>query len=171
MRVVVVRNRKNRGIINSFGRPCPEVYGKRSVQKVMDSLRANGHEVAVFEGDMTLLPKLQDFTSADADLGQPAGLVFNMAYGIQGESRYTHVPAMLEMAGIPYTGASPLGHAVSLDKVIAKLLMQQAGVPTPAFTVMDNPKANDTGLRYPLMVKPRHESTSYGLQLVHDRHE
>jgi oligopeptide transport system permease protein len=42
-------------------------------------------------------------------------LVFNMSYGIQGDCRYTHVPAMLEMAGLPYTGSSPLGHTLALD--------------------------------------------------------
>ena len=63
-----------------------------------------------------------------------------MAYGIQGESRYTHVPAMLELAGVPYTGASPLGHAVSLDKAVTKRLLQAAGVPTPAFTLMEEPQ-------------------------------
>lgn len=75
---------------------------------------------------------------------------------------------MLEMAGVPYTGATPLGHAVSLDKVVAKTLMRDAGVPTPAWAVLSAP--GDPGdLRYPMVVKPRHESTSHGLQLVHDR--
>jgi hypothetical protein len=32
-----------------------------------------------------------------------------MAYGIQGESRHTHVPAML--AGVPYLGTAPLAAA------------------------------------------------------------
>ena len=99
----------------------------------------------------------------------PSGLVFNMAYGIQGECRYTHVPAMLEMAGVPYTGSCPLGHALALDKVIAKIQMQAAGIPTPAFKVMGRPDDDVSGLRFPLVVKPRHESTSYGLQLVDDQ--
>jgi len=93
-------------------------------------------------------------------------MVFNMAYGIQGQARYTHVPAMLEMAGVPYTGADPLGHAVALDKVVTKIQMQAAGVPTPHYKVMTAHDLADTGLRYPLVVKPRHESTSYGLRLV-----
>ena len=68
--------------------------------------------------------------------GHPTGMVFNMAYGIQGECRYTHVPAMLEMAGVPYTGSRPLGHALALDKVITKNLLRDAGIPTPNFCVM-----------------------------------
>lgn len=171
MKVALVRNRSRDGVINRFGQVCPELYGKRSVQMTIDALRAGGHTVAVLEGDKNLLANLEAFMRPDAQTGQPSGMVFNMAYGIQGESRYTHVPAMLEMAGVPYTGAGPLGHAVSLDKVITKILMRDAGVPTPNFKMMNRAAMDDTGLTYPLIVKPRHESTSYGLHLVRDRKE
>ncbi|MEE8116577.1 MAG: ATP-grasp domain-containing protein, partial [Gemmatimonadales bacterium] len=130
-----------------------------------------GHDALVFEADMTLLNELKAFMPPDRRTGWPTGLVFNMAYGIQGEARYTHVPGMLEMAGVPYTGATPLGHAVSLDKVISKVLMQQASVPTPAFVVMRDPHAAMDNLRFPLVVKPRRESTSNGLRVARNRAE
>jgi len=171
MKVAVVRNRSRDGVINRFGQVCPEVYGKRSVQMTVDALRAGGHTVAVVEGDKNLLANLEAFMAPDAQTGRPSGMVFNMAYGIQGESRYSQVPAMLEMAGVPYTGAGPLGHAVSLDKVVTKILMRNAGVPTPNSKVMNRTDMDDTGLDYPLVVKPRHESTSYGLHLVQNRQE
>ncbi len=166
MRIAVIRNRENKGIIGTFGRPCPEVYGKQSVQRIIDALRAGGHEVGVFEGDMTMLPALKDFLPPDPATGKPGGVVFNLAYGVQGDCRYSHVPAMLEMAGIPYTGSSPLGHTLALDKVITKILMIEAGVPTPAYKVMGRNTIDPSGLRYPLVVKPRHESSSFGLKLV-----
>jgi D-alanine-D-alanine ligase len=168
MKIAVVRNRKNQGVVNRFGRPSPEVYGRKSVQRVMDALRAYGHEVQTFEGDGSLVGKLKQFIPP-LENGQPDGLAFNMAYGIQGECRYTHVPAVLEMAGVPYTGSAPLGHALSLDKVITKQLLVQTGVPTPAFRVLGDPREHARGLRYPLIVKPRHESTSYGVRIVHER--
>jgi D-alanine-D-alanine ligase len=170
MRIGVVRNRENKGIIGAFGRPCPEVYGRQSVQRVIDALREGGHEVGVFEGDMSMLPALQEFMPPDAASGTPGGLVFNMAYGVQGDCRYTHVPSMLEMAGVPYTGSSPLGHTLALDKVVTKILAIEAGVPTPAFKVLAGP-GDAPGLRYPLIVKPRHESSSFGLKLVTSRGE
>jgi D-alanine-D-alanine ligase len=165
MKVAVVRNRSRDGVINLFGQPCPEVYGKKAVQMTIDALREAGHTVAVLEGDKTLFAKLEEFMPPDAD-GRPAGMVFNMAYGVQGKSRYTHVPAMLEMAGVPYTGADPLGHAIALDKVVTKIQMRDAGVPTPNYKVVTADEMHNTGLRFPLVVKPRHESTSYGLRLV-----
>jgi D-alanine-D-alanine ligase len=124
--------------------------------------------VEILEGNKTLLAKLAEFMPPDANKN-PTGMVFNMAYGIQGHSRYTHVPAMLEMAGVPYTGAGPLGHAIALDKVITKIQMRDSGVPTPNYKVMNSADVDDTGLQYPLIVKPRHESTSFGLRLVEQR--
>lgn len=165
MNVAVVRNCEKSGVIYCFGQPCPEVYSPKTIQSVVYALHAAGHTVAELEGDKTLLAKLEEFMPADT-LGQPGGLVFNMAYGIQGQSRYTHIPAMLEMAGVPYTGSGPLGHAIALDKVVTKDLLHRAGIPTPGYAVMSQPGPTPPGLHYPLVVKPRHESTSYGLRLA-----
>jgi D-alanine-D-alanine ligase len=171
MRIAVVRNQARGGVINQFGPPSPEKYGKRTVVRVVRALEAHGHEVALLEGDKTLLATLEAFAPPDPDTGEPTGLVLNLAYGIQGESRYTHVPAMLELAGVPYTGASPLGHDISLDKAIAKRLLQAVALPTPAFALMHQPGPTPNGLDYPLIVKPRRESTSYGLALARDHAE
>lgn len=168
MKIAVVRNRKNPGVISQLNNPSAERYGKRSVQNVMNALRAGGHTVKAFEGDMTMLRKLKKFMPPDPETDLPTGMVFNMSYGIQGEGRYEHVPILLEMAGIPYTGPGPRSHAISLDKIITKLLMEKEGVPTPKFCAMNRLNGQIGGLRFPLVVKPRHESTSNGLELVHD---
>lgn len=168
MKIAVVWNHDLSGVINTFGQPCPEKYGSATVRNVAQALREAEHDVLLCEGDKRLLATLEAFMPASRD-GRPTGLVFNMAYGIQGECRYTHIPAMLELAGVPYTGSSPLGHAVALDKVITKHLIRAAGVPTPAFQVMRTGHEDPAGLRFPVVVKPRHESTSFGLDLVYDR--
>ena len=170
MKVAVVQNQKHNGVICRFGVPCKETYGQKTVQAVVAALREGGHEVLLCGGDKSLLGTLEEFMPAGLD-GRPTGMVFNMAYGIQGECRYTHVPAMLEMAGIPYTGSSPLGHALALDKVVTKDLIRAAGIPTPNYRVMDGTEAGCEDLRFPVIVKPRHESTSFGLRLVHDPRE
>ena len=167
MRVAVVWNNDHYGVLNRFGQPCPERYGLTTVENVLRALREFGHNVLLCEGDKGMLAALERFMPPDRQ-SRPTGMVFNMAYGIQGECRYTHVPAMLEMAGIPYTGSSPLGHALALDKVITKQLIRDAGVPTPNFCVMHRGSAYAGGLRFPVVVKPRHESTSFGLQLVRE---
>ncbi|MBN1587910.1 MAG: ATP-grasp domain-containing protein [Pirellulales bacterium] len=171
MKVAVVWNSNENQVLSRLGQPCPEKYGRRAVDNVVDGLREGGHEVDLFEADVTLLDRLKDFFGLDGEGWATDGIVFNMVYGIQGECRYTHIPAMLEMAGVPYTGSSPLGHALALDKVITKTLIHNAGVPTPRWMVAGRPDQEPEGLRFPLMVKPRHESTSFGLRLVHRRDE
>ncbi|MBK7369084.1 MAG: ATP-grasp domain-containing protein [Candidatus Eisenbacteria bacterium] len=168
MKIAVVRNRNNEGVVARFGVPTAEKYGRSAVQGVLDALRAAGHETIVLEGDGTLFSRLAEFMPADPETGLPTGMVFNMAYGVQGECRYVHTPGLLEMAGVPYTGSSPRGHAACLDKVVTKLLIEKAGVRTPRFCTMWTAADFDSSLRFPLVVKPRHESTSLGLALVHD---
>jgi D-alanine-D-alanine ligase len=168
MKIAVVWNNDRSGVLNRFGQSCPEKYGRGTVQRVATALREAGHDVLICEGDRHLLATLETFMPPDPEQ-RPTGIVFNMAYGIQGECRYSHIPGILELAGVPYTGSSPLGHALALDKVVAKRLMLAAGVPTPRFCVMRSGAGELGDLRFPLIVKPRHESTSFGLALVEDR--
>ncbi|MBA1145210.1 D-alanine--D-alanine ligase family protein [Mesorhizobium neociceri] len=167
MRVAVVWNHDHTGVINRFGQSCLEHYDRERVETVVTALQEGGHETLLCEGDKGLLATLERFMPPDPQ-ARPSGMVFNMAYGIQGECRYTHVPAMLEMAGVPYTGSSPLGHGLALDKIITKRLIRDRGLLTPNFRVMRCGTENTGDLRFPLMVKPRHECASFGLQLVHE---
>ena len=50
--------------------------------------------------------------------------MFNVSYGIQGQARYTHVPSILEMVGIPYVASGPLAHSLCLDKVVTKMILK-----------------------------------------------
>ncbi|RWP46921.1 ATP-grasp domain-containing protein [Mesorhizobium sp.] len=167
MRIAVVWNDDDRGVINRFGQRCPEAYDRETIESVAAALQEGGHETLLCEGDKSMLDTLERFMAPECQ-ARPSGLVFNMAYGIQGECRLTHVPAMLEMAGVPYTGSGPLGHGLALDKVITKRLIRDQGLPTPNFRVMRHGTESTGELRYPMIVKPRHESDSCGVQLVHE---
>jgi D-alanine-D-alanine ligase-like ATP-grasp enzyme len=91
--------------------------------------------------------------------GELPGMVFNLSYGVQGQARYTHVPGILEMVGIPYVGSGPLAHSLALDKVVAKMIFRQNSLPTPDFVVLNDPGFEAPDLKYPLIVKPKNEST------------
>lgn len=140
---------------------------RSTVRSVAAALQESGHETILCEGDNRLLATLERFMPPDAQ-GRPSGMVFNMAYGSKGEWRCSQIPTMLEMAGIPYTGPGPLGAALELDKVITKKLIRGDGVPTPNFRVMRRGTESTRDLRFPLIVKPRYECLSSGLQLVHE---
>lgn len=168
MRIAVVYNISHEGVINVFGRQNKEFYRQDEIDAVVAALRSRKHTVETFEGDKSLIAQLEAFMPRTLK-GETPGLVFNLAYGIQGESRYTHIPSLLEMVGIPYVGSGPLAHSVALDKAMTKMVLAQAGLPTPAFQVVTDPGQElDPGLRYPLIVKPKDEAVSFGIKVVHE---
>ncbi|MBD3337255.1 MAG: ATP-grasp domain-containing protein, partial [Candidatus Eisenbacteria bacterium] len=170
MKVAVVYNRESQRVINLFGIPNRERYGQRAIQRIVAALQAGGHQVVALEGDKDLIPKLEEFMPR-VIRGERPGMVFNLSYGIQGQARYTHVPSILEMVGIPYVGSGPLAHSLALDKVVAKMLFRQHGLPTPEFTVIRDHDRLPDDLAYPLIVKPKNEAVSFGLRVVHDEDE
>src|SRR5680860_1312372 len=55
----------------------------------------------------------------------------------QADNRYSHVPSILEMIGIPYVASGPLAHSLALDKVVTKMILRQHNIPTPDFAVLN----------------------------------
>lgn len=91
-------------------------------------------------------------------------LVFNLCNGIKGDSRLSQLPAVLEYAGIPYTGSSPLGHGLAYNKVYSCRLFNEANVPTPKFSYVHSVKEIESqDIRFPVLVKPNDEGSSRGI--------
>lgn len=92
--------------------------------------------------------------------------VFNIAEGHRGRNRESHIPSILEMLNIPYSGSDPLTLCLALDKIMAKKIAFQAGIPTPRYSVIrkaEDSAAACSALSYPLMVKPAWEGSSKGI--------
>ena len=173
MKVAVIYNKREvhpSDVINLFGPQTKERYNPKTVELVASSLEKGGHNVRVIEGNIDVAEQLQNFMPR-VIAGERPGMVFNMAYGIQGQSRYTHVPAMLEMLGVPYVGSGPQAHAVALDKILAKIVFQQHGLPTPGFWFFSSPDDDMGGVTYPVIVKPKMEAVSMGLKIVHNQED
>jgi D-alanine-D-alanine ligase len=168
MKVAVIYNTgvpRESDVVNLLGMRTRESYQPHMVERVAAALEKGGHDVRAIEGNVRVICELLDFMPRSAS-ARPAGMVFNMAYGIQGQSRYTHVPALLEMLGVPYVGSAPAAHAVALDKVLTKIVFLYHGLPTPAFWVATDPVAVPAGVRYPAVVKPKMEAASFGVRVV-----
>ncbi len=119
------------------------------------ALLAGGHEVVRLEADEMLLDTMRQVAP---------DICFNTAEGLRGDARESHVPALLEMLGIPYTGSKVLAHAISLDKAMTKRVWRDAGLPTPPFQVFRRgDEAVAPPLAFPLFVKPLHEGTGMGI--------
>ena len=170
MKIAVLYNRESKNVINLFGLANREKYGKKSIKRIVDSLKQYGHQVRAFEGDKDLIDNLEEFMPRVLK-GERPGMAFNLSYGIQGQARYTHVPGILEMIGIPYVGSGPLAHSLALDKVVAKMIFVQNDLPTPRFAVLTPTEKKDPGLPYPLIVKPKNEAVSMGIRVVHNQEE
>lgn len=170
MKVAVIYNKKTidpKDVINVYGLATREYYSPKTVNMVAAALEKGGHTVKIIEGTMAAIDQMQAFMPKTEGNGGP-GIVFNMAYGIQGHDRYTHLPAMLEMLGVPYTGSGPEAHAIVQDKVMTKIVLQKNNIPTANFWVFSSPDDTFDDIAFPVIVKPKMESTSMGMQIVYN---
>ncbi len=91
-------------------------------------------------------------------------LVFNTAEGRRGRFREAFYPALFDELGIPYSGSDAHVCAITLDKRLTKVLLAEAGVPTPGWLFVDAPGPVDSsGLGFPVIVKPNFEGSSKGI--------
>lgn len=92
-----------------------------------------------------------------------------MLHGRGGEDGM--IQGALETMGLPYSGSGVLGSSLAMDKIRAKYLWQSHGLPTPPFVELGGAKditAQCSGLEFPLIVKPVHEGSSFGMTKVTD---
>ncbi len=168
MRVALVYNFESRAVINRLGRQNKETYDQATIATIEKALSARGHRVSSFESDKHIIERLEQFMPT-VIAGEQPGLVFNLSYGIQGRARYTHLPAILEMLGLPYLGSGPNTQALALDKALTKVVLEKAGLPTPAYRVIESiEECQEIDLTYPLIVKPKDEAVSFGLSIARD---
>jgi D-alanine-D-alanine ligase len=131
--------------------------------KAVESALASRHRVSLVEAN---LDAFNAFRTLRPDL------VFNIAEGLNCNSRETQIPAMLDMLDIPYTGSDPVTLGICLDKCRTKEILAWHRIPTPRFAIVHSMSEIPAGLRYPLMVKPTLEGSSKGVvdnALVRDR--
>jgi D-alanine-D-alanine ligase len=124
---------------------------------IVDALRSRGHDAFGFR---VREDHLQDLRHLDCDLA------FNLVDdGLNNDSRLEpHLPAILDVFGVPYTGSDFFALAITLDKARTKEILGYHGIPTPGFQIFagaDEPLRGD--LAFPLIVKPVHEDASIGI--------
>jgi len=75
-----------------------------------------------------------------------------------------HVPALLEMLNIPYTGAGPQSLAFCYDKSLVRGIAKEMEIPVPEGMFI-KPEDNiiDLTLFFPAMVKPNFGDSSFGI--------
>ena len=91
-------------------------------------------------------------------------VIVNLCEGFMGESGFEmHVPAILEILKIPYTGSNPLALGLCQDKGLAKDILRAHNVATPNYQIMEKPETLKREMHFPLIVKPLKEDASIGI--------
>lgn len=103
-------------------------------------------------------------------------IAFPALHGTHGEDG--DVMGVLEMAGIPYVGCTVAASAITMDKVLTKLVSKASGIAITEFEHFSkaayeaDPDLYVTNinrrLHYPLFVKPAHLGSSIGITRVTD---
>lgn len=98
--------------------------------------------------------------------------VFIMLHGRDGEDG--RLQGALELLGIPYTGSGATASALALDKLKAKRIWRDLGIPTADFRPVRPEEdaaavAADFGL--PCVVKPVHEGSTVGIGIARNHEE
>lgn len=159
------------------GRSSEHPVSLRSGAAVADGLRAAGHEVVdvvIGRDGRWLAGAGEDGTGgAEIELRAAAGLLgcdaaFPVLHGPFGEDGV--VQGLLECLDVPYVGPGVLAAATTIDKLVFKRLLRDAGTPQVDFCA-----AGDEGWRgrveamgMPVWVKPSRLGSSVGILKVSD---
>ena len=138
----------------------------RSGAQAQEALGRLGHEVVAIDAGSELVPQLRE-SRLDA--------AFIALHGSEGEDGT--VQGLLEAIGIPYTGSGPSACMRATDKVLAKHLMREAGIPTPDFHFFREASFKELGaaaaladversLGFPLVVKPAMQGSALGVKFA-----
>ncbi|MFW9889330.1 MAG: D-alanine--D-alanine ligase, partial [Candidatus Thorarchaeota archaeon] len=85
-----------------------------TIELIKRGIEEAGHEYVFVEASENVIETLKEVKP---------DLVLNRSEGLRGESRESHIPAILEMLGIPYIGANILSTAVCLNKAWTKKIL------------------------------------------------
>ncbi len=92
--------------------------------------------------------------------------VFNLCdEGYNNDARKElHVPSILEMLGIPYTGSGPQCLAFCYDKSLVRGIAVEMGIPVPeAFFIKPGDASFELPFGFPVLVKPNFGDSSFGI--------
>ncbi|MDD5241290.1 MAG: D-alanine--D-alanine ligase [Sulfuricella sp.] len=151
---------------NNFGKVAVLLGGKSAEREV--SLKSGNAVLAALKRSGV---DAHPFDPAERELGELKregyARVFIALHGGQGEDGT--IQGALALLGIPFTGSGVLASALAMDKWRSKLVWQAAGLPVPAFELID--AASDFAavaahLGLPLFVKPANEGSSVGISKV-----
>lgn len=96
--------------------------------------------------------------------GLQPDLVFNLVESVEGHGRLIHlVPTLLELLRIPYTGSPADALYLTSNKLIAKKVLEEAGIRTPASFLPERSRHKDPPPKGAYIIKSTWEHASIGI--------
>lgn len=137
-----------------------------SGNQVFEALDKSRYEVRRYDPQTDLPRLVADASGIDAAL-----IVLHGPYGEDGT-----VQGLLDLLGIPYQGAGVLGSALSMNKLAAKRMYEQAGLTVPPYCVIRPGPLPELGacirhLGLPVVIKPIQGGSSIGVSIVRTEKE
>jgi D-alanine-D-alanine ligase len=121
-----------------------------------DALEARGYRVTRIDVDRSI---------ADTLAKLRPDVAFNALHGRVGEDGT--IQGVLEILRIPYTHSGVLASALAMQKDLAKVVLQAAGVPVAyGITIGRHEAARRHALEPPYVLKPINEGSSFGVVIV-----
>lgn len=175
-------------LVISGGSSEEREISKRTSSAVYDALKMGGHQVTLFDPAMAspyIKEKDEYVSSGSSDEFSALNFIpavaslnkddYDIAFiGLHGHNGEDGViQSLLELKQIPYTGSGVMASALSMDKHIAKSVMQSvAGIDVPkGFCISSSDKTTDIHLLaeqitgYPVVVKPNDQGSTVGLTI------
>jgi D-alanine-D-alanine ligase len=160
-----------------------------SAAQIIPALRSLGHQVFAIDSATGRLGSAQErqllsaavapAPPSDREIARVRGgamaavdfreaeVVFLALHGGAGEDG--RIQAVLDLAGMAYTGSNHIASAAAMDKDLSKRLFRSAGIPTPDWLMAPAASdAVDAALGWPVVVKPNKQGSTVGLSVVHE---
>jgi D-alanine-D-alanine ligase len=157
-----------------------DVYAEWDSPETIDAV---AHALSAF-GDVIRLEATPEFP--ERLRAERPDIVFNIAEGLYGPNRESHVPAICEFFDVPYSGSDPFSLSLCLHKGRAKEILSVYGIPTAPFVLLESERdiaayltaktsaAPRPSALAPVFLKPVQEGSSKGIterNLVRSREE
>ena len=148
----------NENLIRNYPERLDDTFAEwdseETINAVKSALETAGHDVTPIEADSDAYEKLRAINPE---------FVFNVAEGLNGSSRESQIPSMLEMLNIPFTGSDSITIGICHDKSRCKEILSYYNIPNPKFFITNAIHKVDNKISFPKFIKPLHEGSSKGI--------
>ncbi|MBY0554698.1 ATP-grasp domain-containing protein [bacterium] len=132
----------------------------KTEKDIKNTLKKLGHEVIPLGIYNDIEPIIQTVQKEKPDL------VFNMSEAFSGNRDFEpDMTSLLQLMGVPFTGAGPLGLRLCKDKGLTKIILNYHNIRTPQFLMIKKaaPQKSLKEFTFPAFVKPLQLESSEGI--------